>query len=651
MVFSPRLLRFLHYRDRLLPSRNQDRIPDARVILLPLLVAAVRHLLPPQVPRQELVQGARVRSRASHDDVRVRPCARELFLTSRSRLQVGGKGVVRSALLGSDGHSSRGQRLDALRHGLQRVRLQVDGHAHDGIDRLVHGVDGSRPGRGRVPFHSVRTDHLDGRGRYARHARGHLQSAHLPKLVDQSGLVDDQSLEVLVLQSALLLLGHLLEPREDLVQAVQVQVVPQFLEARPDGVPSRVLPQHDARAALRVSSHESDGLGSHDLVRFLVLDHAVLMDAGLVLEGVHSHDGLVGLTLHARVLGHELGGRGDVHGVDRRPKLARPLTPPELRPSLQRQTHHHLLQARVARPLSDAVDGTFQLPRSVLGAGQRVGRGQSQVVLTVRGKHDVFRSGHVLPQPSDQLAELPRHVPTRRVGDVQGGGSRHDDFAQDAVQEFGIGPSGVLRTEFDVVASQALGVRDGLHGDLDHFIRGLVQLRLHVNRTGGYEGMYPRPNGSLDGVPRGLDVPFVRSTQSANDGHVPVVERFVPHHVGDLLDGVEVVGTRDGKAGLDDVDSELGEIPGDFQLFRRGEGGSRGLFAVAESRVEDADVVRVGDFAGDVVRTGFSDVQGGVLAAFLRPEGRGDAERADGGGGGRSSLEGRGGEGLRVGGT
>ena len=52
----------------------------------------------------------------------------------------------------------------------------------------------------------------------------------------------------------------------------------------------RVLPEDDTVVVV-----DADGAGVNDLIRQLVLEHAVLVDAGLVREGVGAHDRLVRL--------------------------------------------------------------------------------------------------------------------------------------------------------------------------------------------------------------------------------------------------------------------------------------------------------------------------------------------------------------------
>ena len=81
-----------------------------------------------------------------------------------------------------------------------------------------------------------------------------------------------------------------------------------------------------------------------------------------MLEGIGTHNGLVGLALHPGVFGHHFAGRGDVHGVDATVQLARV---GKLLPSLEGEGHDNFLQGSVTGTLTDAVDGAFQLPGAI----------------------------------------------------------------------------------------------------------------------------------------------------------------------------------------------------------------------------------------------------------------------------------------------
>mmetsp|Transcript_38456 Transcript_38456/g.80911 ORF Transcript_38456/g.80911 Transcript_38456/m.80911 type:complete len:317 (-) Transcript_38456:570-1520(-) len=316
-----------------------------------------------------------------------------------------------------------------------------------------------------------------------------------------------------------------------------------------------MLSEDDTCAGLGFATHQPDGFGGHDLVRRFVLDHTILVDAALVLEGIGSHDGLVRLALHASVLSHHFGGGGDVHRIDGRVELASTRPAHKLFVPLQGQAHDNLLQTGISRAFSDAVDGAFQLPGTVQRAGKAVGRGQSQIILTVRAEDNVLRTGDVLAKFLDQFAEFPGHVPSGSIGNVQGRGPGLNDLAQNSIEEFWIGSSRILGTEFDVIASESLGEGHGPDGNLDNLIGSFVELAPHVNFARGNEGVDARSCGTLHRVPRALDVLLVCAAEAGNDGDVPVVEDFVSDHVGDLFYAGEIVGGGDGEAGLDDVHS------------------------------------------------------------------------------------------------
>jgi len=55
----------------------------------------------------------------------------------------------------------------------------------------------------------------------------------------------------------------------------------------------------------------------------------------------------------------------------------------------------------------------------------------------------------------------------------------------------------------------------------------------------------------------------------------------------DHPDGFKIAPRRYGKTGLDDVHTELVELPSDNDLLLRGQGDAGGLFTIAEGGVED----------------------------------------------------------------
>ena len=60
---------------------------------------------------------------------------------------------------------------------------------------------------------------------------------------------------------------------------------------------------------------------------------------------------------------------------------------------------------------------------------------------------------------------------------------------------------------------------------------------------------------------------------------------------GDLFDRVEIAVADDREPGLDDIDVEARQLPGDLHFFAQVHGCAGALFAVAQGGVEDDDFV------------------------------------------------------------
>mmetsp|Transcript_12663 Transcript_12663/g.30559 ORF Transcript_12663/g.30559 Transcript_12663/m.30559 type:complete len:514 (+) Transcript_12663:268-1809(+) len=452
------------------------------------------------------VDGADVRARRRHHDVGVRPRGHERARLHAARLHVGlhHGGAPRRQLLHvrPDRHARLRQGLDALHHGVHGVLHQVHLDAHQPVDGLVHGVHGAAAHGGVDARDGVRPRHLH-RGRGEPHgAAHHLHLLQLPRHlrgVAPRRLRVDQRDDLVVHHAARLLLRHQLEAVEHLVQRLALQGIAQLLELGLERVAPAVLAHHHPDVA--VPAEVPDGLRRDDLVRQLVLQHAVLVDAGLVREGVGPHDGLVRLHRHAAVLAHHLGARVDVHRVDGSVRAEDLLLP------AHEDGHAHLLQARVAGALPDAVDGALHLPRAVGHARQGVGGGQPQVVLAVRGDHELPR--HVGLDAGDELPELGGQADAHGVRDVKRGGARLHHGGEDSVQEDGVRAPRVLRAKLHIHAAQRPSVRHGLHGDFHHLVGGLAQLELHVDGGRGDEGVDARAPRVPHALPRRVDVALV----------------------------------------------------------------------------------------------------------------------------------------------
>ena len=300
-----------------------------------------------------------------------------------------------------------------------------------------------------------------------------------------------------------LLVGQALEALKGLVQFGLAQRIAQLVESRLERVAARVLAQH--QPALR----HADRLRPHDLVGLLVLEHAVLMDAGFVRKGVRADDGLVRLDDDAGVVADQLAGVHDLRRVNAGDEV-------EDR-AARVQRHHDFFERGVARALADAVDRDFGLARARADARQRVGRRQAQIVVAVNRDDAVFDAGRVLHDAGDERAKLVGRGVADRVRDVERGGPGLDRFAQHQVQKLRLAAPGVFRAELDVLA-QAARIAHHLDTLLHHLLAVHLELVFHVNLGRGEEGVDARAGRVLDGLPGFVNVVLGGARQAADDG-------------------------------------------------------------------------------------------------------------------------------------
>ena len=238
----------------------------------------------------------------------------------------------------------------------------------------------------------------------------------------------------------------------------------------------------------QIGLREAHVLGPHDFVGARFFEHAVLMDARFVREGVAADDGFVALHLNA---GHV---RDEAAGGDQTLCLDVGADVIEVMPRAQR--HDDFFQRAVAGALADAIDRAFDLARAVFDAGQAVGHGQAEIVVAVNADHGLIDVGHAFFERANDIAVLRRRGVANRVGNVDGGGAGRDGGFDDLAEEIDFGAGGVFGREFDVVA-----IADGaLHaGDraVNDFVLIHLEFELAMDGAGGEEDVDPRRRGRL----------------------------------------------------------------------------------------------------------------------------------------------------------
>ena len=396
-------------------------------------------------------------------------------------------------------------------------------------------------------------------------AADHAQALDLQRVVLFAGAAVLHQGDQVVVVDFLLGIGQRLEPHEDIRQLVVGQFEPQVPQLGPQGGAARMLAHH------QIGFGQADIGGAHDLERFGVLQHAVLMDAAFMREGVLADDGLV--ELHGKA-GHGGNLAADVHDLG---AVHAGAVGHDVIAHLQR--HDHLFQGGIAGALAQTVDRAFDLPRPGFHRRQRIGRRHAKVIVAMGGKGDGVGPGHPFQQHPDQVSAFARHSIAHGIGDVDRGGPGLDRNLDHAAQVIMFRPCRVHRRPLDIVA-QVAGMCDGVMNPLCHLVH--VQVRNGpVQRRGADEGMDARVPRMFHRVPAAVDILVIGPRQSADDRCLRLL--------GDVAHGGEIAFRGDGKARLDDVHAHVVQQGGNFQLFGMGHGGAGALFAVAQRRVKDQD--------------------------------------------------------------
>ncbi len=117
-----------------------------------------------------------------------------------------------------------------------------------------------------------------------------IQREDLARLVE---FIGNQGFQVGI-GDDLLLICQALEAFEGFIQLCLVHREAQFVQAGLEGMPAGMFAQHQAGLG------HAHRFGAHDLIGLVVLEHAVLVDAGFMGKGIGAHDGFIGLDRRCR---------------------------------------------------------------------------------------------------------------------------------------------------------------------------------------------------------------------------------------------------------------------------------------------------------------------------------------------------------------
>ena len=191
---------------------------------------------------------------------------------------------------------------------------------------------------------------------------------------------------------------------------------------------------------------------------------------------------------------------------------------------------------------------------------------------------DLVRIWYAFDQLAHGLRVLKGNGVTDGIRHVDGLGTGLDHCLEDTAQEIDFRATGILGRKLDIVGVLPRPA-DSLDCLFDHLVRRHAQLFLHVDRRGGDEGMNTPRFGRLDGLAGTADIVLVGAGQRADRG---ILDRL-----GNGMDRIEITGRSGSKTGLDHIDAHLFQLAGDANLLFLGHRCARALFAVAQRRIEN----------------------------------------------------------------
>src|SRR3990172_8985647 len=195
-----------------------------------------------------------------------------------------------SPALALDADDDLTDRVDPLRHALDRELRQLVVDADESVDRLVGGVHRAGARRCVDKRPAVLRSEADGCRRHELVPAGDLKEIQVEGfLFLRPALIGQQHLQVAVVDLRLLV-GEVFEGGERALELLLRQLVAEVVQAGLEAVSPRQLAEDDLAAG-----RPADLAGVHDLVGLAHLEDAVLVDAGLVAEGVGTDDRLIRL--------------------------------------------------------------------------------------------------------------------------------------------------------------------------------------------------------------------------------------------------------------------------------------------------------------------------------------------------------------------
>ena len=207
-----------------------------------------------------------------------------------------------------------------------------------------------------------------------------------------------------------------------------------------------------------------------------------------------------------------------------------------------------------------------------------------EIVVAVGRDDDLVHARHARPEHRDEIEIFLRQRVADGIRNIDRRGAGLDRRFADPAEIIVLGACRIHRAPLDIVGVAARPRHRRNDALVDLILRQL-QLMLAVKRRRSDECVDAAALGWLDRLAGPVDVVEVRTREPADD-------RLLGE-LGDLGHRLEIAFRRDRKSSFDNVDAHRVEKLGDLQLLLECHRGAGALLAVAQSCIENYDLVVV----------------------------------------------------------
>ena len=181
--------------------------------------------------------------------------------------------------------------------------------------------------------------------------------------------------------------------------------------------------------------------------------------------------------------------------------------------------HDHFFQRGIAGSFAESVDGTFNLAGSGNNAGDGIGCGQTQIIMTMAGNNGFVDIGDMVHEIGDFFAILMRQAIAGGIGNIDDCGAGFDNGFDHPGQVCIIGAAGVFGIKFHIV-DKIFGPFNGLYCPFNDIFAIGIEFGFDMQIRSADSGMNSWVSCFFERLRRQLQYLFLRPGSGRKHWHV-----------------------------------------------------------------------------------------------------------------------------------